>query len=401
MVTVSSSHGASGFLTARTLGDDLMSPSRRRRRASPEWAGRDIITVAALPGRGVYVRHLGHPEGVDGVHRPTVAPVGAPPPARPPAFDRHWLEANLQDFDVVHVHGLPARCGVEDVEEAIETVRSAGVPMVVTAYHLTDPHPPEGDEDGPSQFAEQLDALIPAADAVITLTAAGAEEIERRWSVQAGVLPHPHVVDFVRMRQNRASRRPGTLLVGAQLGSLRFPVDPVAVVDALMTAAARVPGTHVSVHVHEHLLDPDSSRYAAPTIRQIERIVSGGGGSLRAHRPLTDSQLWDHLFSLDASFVPPLPGSHSVWPEACYDLGTRVVMPASSLAAQQKPVPTYQLDRDGVPDVKSLVAALEAVAEEQEDWRADPTERWAERVQISEALRRLYEHLVPSAADTP
>ncbi len=233
---------------------------------------------------------------------------------------------------------------------------------------------------------------------MITLTDQAAAEIDRRWSVRAGLLPHPHVVDFVRMRRERPARHPGTLLIGAQLGGLRLPGDPVATVEALMSAAASVPGTHVVVHVHDHLLDPDSTRYAAPVIRQLERIISGNGGVLRAHRPLTDSQLWDHLFSIDASFVPPLPGSHSIWPEACYDLGTRVLMPEGSLAAAQKPVPTYRLTSDGVPDVDSVAAGFAALHEVGDQWRADPTARWNERVRICEALRGRYEALVPQHA---
>ncbi len=80
MVAVSSRNGASETLNGsddtQSAREATMSPSRRRRRASPEWEGRDIITVAALPGRGLYVRHLGHPEGVDGVHRrPSCFPV--------------------------------------------------------------------------------------------------------------------------------------------------------------------------------------------------------------------------------------------------------------------------------------------------------------------------------------
>src|ERR1044071_7187080 len=110
-----------------------MSPSRHRRRSSPEWDGRDVITVAALPGRGLYVRHLGHPEGVDGVHRPTVPPPGAAP--RPPAqFDRACLSPPRAATDVVHVHGVPSRLSAQDVEAAIAVTREAGLPLVVTAY---------------------------------------------------------------------------------------------------------------------------------------------------------------------------------------------------------------------------------------------------------------------------
>jgi hypothetical protein len=365
-----------------------MSPSRRRRRASPEWEGRDIIKVAALPGRGLYVRHLGHPEGVDGVHRPTVVLPGSAP--RPPAsFDAGWLAGHLDDVQVVHVHSLPSRLTPEQVITAATAVKAAGRPLVFTAYHLSDP---SGlDEEN---FAAQLDALIPMADAVITITESAAEEISRRWSVEAGVLAHPHVVDFVRMRRARPEQRRGPFLIGAHLGGMRLPGDPVAVIGALAQAAADVPQAQLEVHVHDHLLDSDSTRYDPVTIREIERIVTTAGGVLRAHRPMTDAQLWDHLFGLDASFVPPLYGSHSIWPEACFDLGTQVIMPAGSHAAAQRPGMSYTADQDGVPNVGSLHQALVAARQQDTGWRADPTGRWKERVRISESLRTCYETLL-------
>jgi hypothetical protein len=365
-----------------------MSPSRRRRRASPEWEGREVITVAALPGRGLYVRHLGHPEGVDGVHRPTVVLPGSAP--RPPAcFDTGWLAEHLDDVQVVHVHGLLSRLSPEQVTAAATAVQKAGKPLVVTAYHLTDP---SGTDE--ANFAAQLDALIPQADAVITITESAREEIGRRWSVDAAVLPHPHVVDFVRMRRARPEQRRGPFVIGAHLGGLRLPGDPVAVVGALARAAADVPQSRLEVHVHDHLLDSDSTRYDPVTIREIERIVTEVGGVLRAHRPMTDAQLWDHLFGLDASFVPPLYGSHSIWPEACFDLGTQVIMPAGSHAAAQRPGMSYAADDGGVPHLDSLHQALTAARHQDTVWRADPTARWKERVRISETLRGTYERLL-------
>jgi hypothetical protein len=310
-----------------------MSPSRRRRRASPEWEGREVITVAALPGRGLYVRHLGHPEGVDGVHRPTVPPPGAQP--RPPAyFERHWLADHADDVDVVHVHGVPPRLSTADLEAAVEVTREAGLPLVVTAYHLSDP---AGiDED---HYAEQLQLLVRSADAVITITPGAAEELARRFDASATVLPHPHAVDFVRMRRARPDGGRRTLVVGAHLGSLRMPGDPVAFVRALADAVTQVPDARLAVHLHDHLLDPDSSRYAPDTIGAVQRIVADAGGVARAHRPMTDSQLWDHLFALDVSVVPPLFGSHSIWPEACHDLGTHVALPAGQPRRRAAAVP--------------------------------------------------------------
>jgi hypothetical protein len=142
------------------------------------------------------------------------------------------------------------------------------------------------------------------------------------------------------------------------------------------------------------LLDSDSTRYNPTTIREIERIVSKVGGNLRAHRPMTDAQLWDHLFSLDASFLPPVFGSHSIWPEACFDLGTQVLLPADSHAAAQRPGISYTAGADGVPHVESLRAAISQAQEQETCWRADPTGRWKERVRIAETLRASYEKLL-------
>src|SRR3954470_4242133 len=124
MVAPSSSSGAKATSAgvSRPPREVFMSPSRRRRRASPEWEGRDIITVAALPGRGLYVRHLGHPEGVDGVHRPTVVLPGSAP--RPPAsFDVAWLTERLGDMQVVHVHGVSPRVTPDHIVAAAKVVK--------------------------------------------------------------------------------------------------------------------------------------------------------------------------------------------------------------------------------------------------------------------------------------
>jgi beta-1,4-mannosyltransferase len=394
MIVPSSSSGVSVPVSpvSPLLRRTSMSPSRRRRRASPEWEGRDIITVAALPGRGLYVRHLGHPEGVDGVHRPTVAtPGSAPRPAA--AFETGWLRHHLDNRpeapQIVHVHGLPARLTPEQVLQAADVVRAAGRPLVVTVYHL---HDPSGVDD--EAFAAQLTALLPRADAVITLTETAREEIEKRWSVRACVLPHPHVVDFVRMRRARAEQRRGPFLIGAHLGGLRLPGDPVPVVRAIATAVADVPDARLDVHVHDHLLDPDSTRFDPAAIREIERIVTGAGGRLRAHRPMTDAVLWDHLFGLDASFVPPVYGSHSIWPEACYDLGTQAILPGGSHAAQQRPGLTYTASPEGVPEAGSLHRAFAAARRRETGERADPATRCQERIGISETLRALYEKLL-------
>lgn len=368
-----------------------MSPSRRRRRASPAWEGRPTIRVATIPGRGLYARHLNHPEGVDGVHRTTVGPPGA---SRPRAtFDRAWVAQHAAEVDVVHVLGLPGTLDPDDVAATADAVRAGGTPLVVTGYHLSDPA--GGD---PAAHAAVLDALVPRADAVVTLTESAADEMRRRWDVEPLVLPHPHAVDFVRMRRPRRAVR-GRLLVGVHLAALRLPVDPVALVAGLARATGRIDGARLAVHLHETVADPGSSAWAPVPLGRIRDLVAGAGGALRVHRPLTEGALWDHLASLDVSVVPGLHGSHSVWPEACADLGTAALLPAGTHAAEQRPCLTYDPPAGaGAADVETLADGLEkalwGAREHGDDRRCDPQARWAERIRVAEALRGLYERLL-------
>jgi hypothetical protein len=363
-----------------------VSPSRRRRRASPAWEGRPTIRVAALPGRGLYARHLGHPEGVDAVYRTTVGLPGSNP--RRGSFDPAWLSGTLDTVDVVHVHGLRPGQSPEEVSAAADTVRASGTPLVVTGYHLSDP---SGSAD--ACYAAQLDALVPRADAVVTLTASAADEMRMRWDIEPIVLPHPHVVDFVRMRQPRPTRHT-ELRVGSHLATLAMPGDPVRLVDGLTRAVRAMDKVRLSVHVHETVLDAGASTYDLATVREIDRLVRVVGGALRVHRPFSESQLWDHLFGLDVSVVPGLFGSHSVWPEACADLGTVSVLPSGTHASGQQPCLTYD-DAGSVDDLAdSFAKALWSAREQDGVWRADPEARWTERVRVAESLRALYERLL-------
>ncbi len=368
-----------------------MSPSRRRRRASPAWEGRRTIRVATIPGRGLYARHLCHPEGVDGVHRTTVGPPGA---VRPRAsFDRAWVAESSGEVDVVHVLGLPPAVDPDDVAETADAVRESGRPLVVTAYHLSDPS--GTDSDG---HAARLDALVPRADAVVTLTDSAAEEMRRRWDVSPVVLPHPHAVDFVRMRQYRPQFRGDRLLVGTHLAALQLPVDPVVFVEALTRAVGRIDRARLVVHLHEAVADAGSSAYAPQEVTRISELVAAASGAVRFHRPFTESQLWDHLFSLDVSVLPGLHGSHSVWPEACTDLGTQPLLPAGTHVAEQRPCLTYEGDAGPAGDVDTLADSLEKAlwtAREQGNvWRSEPEQRWQERVRVAESLRSVYERLL-------
>jgi hypothetical protein len=350
--------------------------------------------VATFPGRGLYARHLGHPEGVDGVHRPTVRPTAR---SHTPVLGRHWLTRHLDEVDVVHLHGLPPRLSPEEVAATADVIRESGTPLVVTGYHLTDPIGRPG-----GSYAAQLDALIPRSDAVVTLTEPAALEMQHRWAADPVVLPHPHAVDFVRMRQERQRFRDGKFLVGTHLAGLNLPTDPLRLATALTRSVTRLqqrrPGVRLVVHLHETVADPGAAGFNPCLVRRVDELVRACGGLLRVHRPFTESQLWDHLFSLDVSVVPGLHGSHSVWPEACADLGTQVLLPSRTHAAAQRPCLVFGADGDVDAVEESLLTALTTATEQGCVWRADPEERWAERVKVAESLRKLYERLLGEPA---
>jgi hypothetical protein len=303
------------------------------------------------------------------------------------------LRAHLDAVDVVHVQGVHPGQRPEEVAAAAEVVRASGTPLVLTGYHLSDPA--GSDRSG---YAAQLDALVPRADAVLTLTETAAAEMHLRWGVQAMVLPHPHVVDFVRMRAERAPRQ-GPLRVGVHLATLQLPIDPVRLIDGLTRAVRGLDDTQLEVHAHSTVLDPGSSTYAPAAIRASDRLVRDCGGTLRLHRPFSDAQLWDHLFSLDVSVVPGLHGSHSIWPEACTDLGTWALLPTGTHAAGQQPCLTYSPDGSVESVADSFGSALSKVHksrahEQTRSRRAEPEQRWTERVGVAESLRSLYERLL-------
>jgi hypothetical protein len=378
----------------------------RNRPTSPAWSGRRVIRAPLLPGGGLYARHVLHPEGVDGVHRPNVRPARSRTSTARAAFERGWLQANLGRLDLVHVLALtgpaPSAAVARTAGEAtaataaaLATVREAGRPLVVTAYHLSDPT--GFDRDGPSGRSARLDQLVPGADAVITLTRSAADEIAQRWAVDALVLPHPHVVDFVRMRRPRPPRRPGHFVVGVNLGSLRLPTSAVDFLRALTRALGVVGQADLRVLMNRAVTEPGTAAYSPREAATIEQIVRHAGGTLLRHPPLTEIRLWDHIGALDVAVVPGMFGSHSIWPEACADLGTALVMPAGLHASGQQPCLTYQGDAGvdcGDVVAESLAKALWAARENGPLRPADPRARWAQRAQVCEQHRRLYERLL-------
>jgi hypothetical protein len=120
----------------------------------------------------------------------------------PVMLEPSWVTEN-PDFDLFHLQSGFDAWRPEELAELIDTLRAEGKPFFYAVHDLRNPHHIDrGDHDA------QLDVLIPAADALITLTPGAAAEIEARWGHRPVVLPHPYVVEIETMRRLRRRTRP-------------------------------------------------------------------------------------------------------------------------------------------------------------------------------------------------
>ena len=218
------------------------------------------LRVASVPENHVYVRHIGVPG--DRVMR-----LDDPPPAEPAnpgvwwpprMLDVGWIRQNAYAFDVFHLHfGFDAKAPA-DLAAVVATLRELEKPFVYTVHDLRNPHHSE-----PELHDRQLDVLVPAADALITLTAGAAAEIAARWGRKATVLPHPYVVD----EPWRSVPRPSSdkFIVGVHAKSVRANMAPGPVVNALRPIVQSIPNGWLRVDVHTDVLTPGSPNHR-PTL---------------------------------------------------------------------------------------------------------------------------------------
>jgi hypothetical protein len=355
------------------------------------------IRVASVPADHVYVRHLSALQGPDLVHRLTDPPVPGRQQASqwwpPVMLEPGWVREHQDEFDVFHLHfGFDAK-SPEQLLELTRELREAGKPFVYTVHDLRNPHHSAAD-----LHLAQLDVLIPAADAVITLTPGAAAFINRRWHRQPLVLPHPHVVELDRLAsaQRGSTVRSAPFVVGLHAKSLRASMDPLAVLKVLVDAISRLPDCVLTVNVHGEVMQESSSRYDQQLFDFLRRADTAGDLSLTVHDYLDDEALWAYLSGLDVSVLPYKFGTHSGWLEACYDLGTTVLAPTCGFYSEQHPCLSYRHDETGL-DADSLRSAVFDAYENRPLWQADPDARQVEREALAEAHLRLYSELLTSS----
>ena len=357
----------------------------------------DVIRVASVPSDHVYVRHLAPPTGMGGVVRlqdPT--PAGAPPagaPWYPPSIlDPGWVSRHASTFDVMHLHfGFDAK-SPRELEEFLAELRQHHKPFVFTVHDLRNPH--HRDE---SVHDAQLDVLVPAADALITLTEGAADVIMRRWGRAATVLPHPHVVPKEILCRERRNRRDGTFVAGVHLKSLRAGMEPLPVIETLREAVRGLAGARLRIDVHCDVMTPGSTRHAPEVAALVRDAARDAHVEVIVHDFFSDTDLWSYLEGLDVSILPYRFGTHSGWLEACHDLGTRVIAPDCGFYADQRPCLVYALNA-GEYDAASLVDAVRRAHAENAPRRPGLHRRLDERRLLAARHREIYLDAMTNAA---
>lgn len=363
-----------------------------QRRQAPSSA--PPLTIASVPSGHVYVRHLAPVDGRGAVRLPDPAPGNPDRPAGatwwpPVMLDPEW--ARQAEFDVFHLHFGFDAAAPEDLDRLTDVLRRRGTPLVFTVHDLRNPHQPDS-----RTHDRLLDVLVPAADALVTLTPGAAAEIERRWGRVAEVIPHPHVVDLPTMNQALGVRARWThrpFRVGLHLKSLRANMDPARILPTLVETVAGLDDAVLQVNCHRDVFELDGARHDRTLAAWLRDAESRGLLELSVHDYFDDHQLWTYLTSLDVSVLPYTFGTHSGWLEACRDLQTTVVAPTCGYYAEQGPSLSY-VSTEETFEADSLRDAILAAHRDRPKLGASIDERSEQRRQVARAHDALYRRLL-------
>ena len=355
--------------------------------------GSQQVVVASVPAGHVYVRHLAGEDESEVRRLPDPDPADPRRSAEqgwwpPVMLDPAWIHA--ADFDVFHLQFGFDAWTPEQLRRVVAALRGRRKPFVYTVHDLRNPH-----HESRELHDAQLDVLVPAADALVTLTEGAAAEILHRWGRAAHVVPHPHVVDLADMaplRARHAARSAGPR-IGLHIKSLRTSMEPERLLPTLLEFTEATPGAVLQVNGHRDVLESTGARYHEPLARQLREAAEAGLVDLRVHDFMSDDDLFDYLASLDVSVLPYRFGTHSGWLEACRDLGTTVVAPSCGYYADQGPVITYDHDEDRF-DPATLRRALQRAVAQPGLGAVTAWERRTQRARIATFHAALYRDLL-------
>ena len=351
-----------------------------------------MLRVASVPASHIYVRHLAEPGGRDGVRRlPDPVPADrrkVPGGWWPPVMlEPGWVTDNHDRFDVFHVHFGFDAITPDTLRHVVEELERHNKPLVYTVHDLRNPH-----HSDPTAHDKQQDVLVTAAKTVITLTAGAARLISERWSRPAVVLPHPHVLDSVRIGRPRP--RQSRFVVAVHAKSVRANMDLLPVMEALISVVHALPDAVVQLDVHDEIFDPENYWYAPELGAALREYDQHDHVEVREHPYFTDDELWDYLASVSVSVLPYRFGTHSGWLEACFDLGTAAVVPTCGFYREQRPCEVFDFTEDSF-DPCSLHRAVRTAYDRWAAGMEAPRARWSdrrtERDRIARAHREIYE----------
>jgi hypothetical protein len=305
-------------------------------------------------------------------------------------LDATWIARNHHHFDVFHVHFGFDAINTRDLTDVLHELSLHGKPLIYTVHDLRNPHHPE-----PAAHERQQNLLVPAAVEVLTLTRGASQAIRNRWGRAAIVLPHPHVLDPVRIA---APRRPcERFVIGVHVKSLRANMDPFPVLDTLVDTISSLPGAILQIDVHDEIFEPGNHWYAPDKGSALLAYGDQDRVDVQVHPYFTDNELWDYLSRLSVSVLPYRFGTHSGWLEACFDLGTAVVAPSCGFYGQQRPCATFDFTEDGF-NAGSLNSAVRETHARIAGGAASPRATWkyrrAERAGLAQDHQALYESVL-------
>ena len=360
------------------------------------------LRVLAIPSAHPYPERLRSTAPAESrvVHLPDPEVPGAPPGQwwPPPALDADWVHRHAGELDVVHLHFGFDAASPADLRRWVCALREERIPLVLTVHDLLNPHFTDQRE-----HTARLDVLVPAADAVITLTPGAAMEIEQRWGRSAEVLAHPHVVPIELV----GAPRPGAhddsrpFVVGVDLKGLRANVVAEPVVRVVSEAVSTLPHAVLAVHLHREVLDPRHPRHDHFLLQTLYDLERRGRLRLTVHERRSDAELWEHLRGLDLAVLPYAYGTHSGWVEACYDLGTTVLAPRTGYWVEQEPMLTFGWRSGEDPDEGQVFSAVQLAFWDRPHWQADPQTRAAQQAAISQRHEQLYADLLARVEEDP
>ncbi|RUQ98274.1 glycosyltransferase [Labedella endophytica] len=359
------------------------------------------IRVAAVPGEHPYVRSLVEPGS-------TTVRMLDDPPARDGATDRWWPPAMLSaawvtthadDFDVMHVHFGMESSTTDELAAVLAALAAAGKPLVYTVHDLENPQLTDQ-----AIHREHLDLLVPAADALVTLTSGARGEIDRRWARSARVIGHPRVASTDALDAaasgsvgTRAADGTTEAIVIVHLRDLRPNIDGLGTVRALAAAADRAEQTspfRVIVDVNENVRDEAQLAEIASIVDAASRLT------LQRHARYDDAALAASLSAATVAVLPYRFGTHSGWAELCWDLGVPVVTAPVGFIAEQHPADSFVVDpADGGSVAAALETALATATapgspERHELVEAREQERRVQRTAITREHESLYREVL-------